>query len=397
MIAAGALMLLAAAAPGAPAASPAEAVATDEGIANIRAFLEQCPTNDPLYNQFRSDFEIRREGVVVGSIGCSEPISAMPSALFTDELIAVQAIRTIYYMEGGRTASYPWTSGSFYDWMKTKSGGVDIRGAGSYCCTNFNNRWYIAINAQSAVDRDSSREWRGISNRIAVIGHEIRHIDGFPHVGGCPLYPTQTFGCDQTYDPGNLSPYGIQWWLNARWLSGELNIGFSCLESNEVSAIATSHLNRANNDYGRRFVDVSPSVLSMPEYPGGPCAGGTVTPTASPTPPATPTPTSAASPSPSPTPAPTWTPPLIQGDVNCSGLLTSVDALMLVRFSARLDVPQTQPCPDIGEGAPAWGDVDCSGVVNTTDALKTLRFLASLSVLQNEPCQNIGAQLPASG
>jgi len=45
-----------------------------------------------------------------------------------------------------------------------------------------------------------------------------------------------------------------------------------------------------------------------------------------------------------------------------------------MRFSANLDISQTEPCPEIGEGALlVWGDVDCSGVVNATDALKILR------------------------
>ena len=41
--------------------------ATPAGIANIAAFLDQCPTNDPAYAQIRTDFELRREGVPVGA------------------------------------------------------------------------------------------------------------------------------------------------------------------------------------------------------------------------------------------------------------------------------------------------------------------------------------------
>jgi hypothetical protein len=372
------------------------------GIANIKAFLEQCPTNDPLYSQFRADFEIRREGVVVGAIPCTEPVSAMSNAQYTDELIALQAVRTIYYMEGGRNVPYPWTSGSMYDWMKAKIGGIDIRG-GSYCCTNFNGKWYIAINAQSFFERDAAREWRGLSARISLIGHETRHVTGYPHVGGCPLFPTQSFGCDQTYDIVDLSPYAIQWWLNSEWLSGGINVGYGCLEWNEVDTIATSHLNRANNDYGKRFVEQSPPALEMPSEPGGACPGGTPgeTPPSTQTPASTPTPSVAATATPiptatpSPTVPPTAPPQRVQGDVDCSGLVTSIDALMLMRFSAQLNVSQSEPCPDIGGGAvPVWGDVDCSGAVNSSDALKALRFLASLTVSQTEPCPDIGAFLP---
>ena len=232
------------------------------GIANIAAFLDQCPANDPAYAQMRADFEIRKEGAVVGAIGCSEPVSAMPLAQVTDELIAVQALRTIYYMEGGRSVPYPWTSGSFYDWMKAKIGGVDIRAGRSSCCEQFNGKWFVVIDAESPVGRDGSREWRGLSDRIALLGHETRHVDGFPHVGGCPLFPTGSFGCDQTYDPNNPSAYGVQWWLHAKWLSGDINIGYACLESNVVLSIATSHLNTANN-YRSRFVTSSERVAAV--------------------------------------------------------------------------------------------------------------------------------------
>jgi hypothetical protein len=68
---------------------------------------------------------------------------------------------------------------------------------------------------------------------------------------------------------------------------------------------------------------------------------------------------------------------------------------MVLRFSAQLYVSQTEPCPEVGEGAPpVWGDVDCSGAVNSTDALKTLRYLAGLSVPQSEPCADIDTLLP---
>lgn len=39
------------------------------------------------------------------------------------------------------------------------------------------------------------------------------------------------------------------------------------------------------------------------------------------------------------------------------------------------------------------GDVDCNGIVNSVDALKVLRFVAGLSVNQTEPCPDI-SELP---
>jgi hypothetical protein len=109
---------------------------------------------------------------------------------------------------------------------------------------------------------------------------------------------------------------------------------------------------------------------------------------------APPTPTPTASPTPTPTEPP---PQLIQGDVDCNGGVTSVDALKELRFVAQLSVSQTEPCPDIGtDVASVWGDVDCSGSVTSVDALKVLRYVAQLPVTQTEPCPDIGIEVPAS-
>jgi hypothetical protein len=124
----------------------------------------------------------------------------------------------------------------------------------------------------------------------------------------------------------------------------------------------------------------------------------TPTPTLEPTPTPTPTvtPTSTATPTATPTPTPTPTPsgspgPLTQGDVDCNGEVSSVDALKELRHVAQLSVSQNEPCPDIGEDvASVWGDVDCNGEVTSVDALKVLRHVADLSVSQTEPCPDIG-------
>ena len=81
-----------------------------------------------------------------------------------------------------------------------------------------------------------------------------------------------------------------------------------------------------------------------------------------------------------------------QGDVDCSRVINSVDALKLLRHVAGLSVAQTEPCPDVStDVASLWGDVDCSDAVNSVDALKVLRFVAALSVAQTEPCLSMGA------
>jgi hypothetical protein len=84
-----------------------------------------------------------------------------------------------------------------------------------------------------------------------------------------------------------------------------------------------------------------------------------------------------------PTPEP---PPAKNGDVDCTGIVNSVDALKVLRNGAQLSVTQTEPCIDIGLSFPHIGDVDCNGSVTSVDALKILRFNAGLSVTQTPPC-----------
>src|SRR5438552_18751349 len=80
-------------------------------ICNIKTFLEKCPTLDPAYSQIRKDFVIRREGVVVADVTCMGPISQIPIAQYTDELIVLQTLRTIYHLDKGRHGHFPCPSG----------------------------------------------------------------------------------------------------------------------------------------------------------------------------------------------------------------------------------------------------------------------------------------------
>jgi len=83
--------------------------------------------------------------------------------------------------------------------------------------------------------------------------------------------------------------------------------------------------------------------------------------------------------------------PALTGDVDCSGTVTSVDALKVLRYAASLSVAQTEPCSDVGTQSPAVGDADCSGTANSVDALKILRFGAGLSYTKVHFCPDIGA------
>lgn len=238
-------------------------------ITDIKQFLNTCPEGDPAASQIRADFEIRRDLVLVSEIPCSEPVSEMLIAEYTDELVLLQGLRVAYYMDFGRSGHLPWTPGSFYDWMKSKIGGftIDSGGGGFSCCTTIDGRLYPMLAAADEFNRDFDRTWRGISGNIGLYAHEVRHVDGFPHVTGCAV---AGLACDQTFDLANLSAYGIQWWLNANWLNGNISVGFSCMSPEEVTLIANWHLTSAAV-FARRFIDVTPPALTRPQFPGGEC------------------------------------------------------------------------------------------------------------------------------
>ena len=97
-------------------------------ICNNEKFFEECPTADPIFPTIVGDFKIRRDGVPINSaaVTCTPPISTIPIADYTDELLLLQALRAIYYMDLGRSNHLPWTSKPLYGWLKEKVGGFEI-------------------------------------------------------------------------------------------------------------------------------------------------------------------------------------------------------------------------------------------------------------------------------
>jgi hypothetical protein len=73
------------------------------------------------------------------------------------------------------------------------------------------------------------------------------------------------------------------------------------------------------------------------------------------------------------------------GDTDCDSLITSVDALHILRESAGL--PVTAQCI-------AAGDVNCNGVINSVDALWVLRAVAGLPNAYPPGCPPIGSGPP---
>lgn len=238
-------------------------------IRNINKFLDQCPTNDPALARIRGDFEIRRDGAPTALPSCTEPVSQMPSNAYTDELMLLQALRVVYYMDQGMSGHLPWTPGDLYDWMKSKVGGINIisSGGGPGCCTTINGRPFLNIGAHDDVTREFQKKWIYLSVIVAVYAHETRHVDGFPHSSCCGA----TNGCDDTFDPANLSPYAVQWWLNTLWLNGTIDVGIGCEPPADLSDSASFFLAQVNTTFPSRFCATRPPVASMPSIPGGVC------------------------------------------------------------------------------------------------------------------------------
>jgi hypothetical protein len=240
-------------------------------ITNIQQFLDTCPQRDPNLQEIRNDFEIRRDEVLITSFPCTEPVSTMPAAQYTDPLIALQVLRAMYYMDRGQGGHLPWTTGTLYQWMKARIQGVDIVTgvSGGYCCTTIAGKTFFVGGSHNDTDREFDKTWEGISNVMAFYAHERRHLDGngFPHSSCCGI----AGGCDDNYDPNNLAPYGVQWWLEKSWLAGDINVGVGCLAQSLITQDGNWHLGAANNQFRDRFCYTKPPVLSKPSAPGGPC------------------------------------------------------------------------------------------------------------------------------
>jgi hypothetical protein len=78
------------------------------------------------------------------------------------------------------------------------------------------------------------------------------------------------------------------------------------------------------------------------------------------------------------------TPPLVQGDVNCDGLVDELDMMLVLEFIADLtDGEQDAPCPDVNELEPltnkGWGNLNCDGFLDGRDPMLILLFMALLS------------------
>ena len=236
-------------------------------IANIAEFLEICPTDDPAYQQIRDDFTIRRNDVVVGELTCTGPVPSIPIDEWTDELVLLHGLRAMYYMDRYMSGHLPWTDDSLYDWMRSKLGGINIKGSTSYCCEMYDNEYYIVVREQDDFNRDLDRYWKNLTGNIGLYAHETRHLDGYPHFSCCGI----TNGCDEDFFVDDLTCYGVQWWLHHLWLHGGINVGVGCLDPSDISDIGSGHVGSLNIQFRYRFCYTLPPEVSLPANPGGEC------------------------------------------------------------------------------------------------------------------------------
>lgn len=229
-------------------------------ITNIDFFMNQCPTLDAAIDEILSDFRITRDGVEVSQISCQEPISSLPIEAYTDELILLQALRIIYYMDKGMAGHLPWTNGTLYDWLKNQVGGFNFDSFASVnsCCGIWpDGTRYVTLITADEYNRNIDRTWPWLGFNIGLIMHEARHVDGFSHWSCCAVGPG---ACDLRYDEMNLSPYAIQYWLDRAWLEGTLYTGYGCLEDSRALQISALLRSSANN-FTNRFCESPPPTL----------------------------------------------------------------------------------------------------------------------------------------
>jgi hypothetical protein len=237
-------------------------------IKDIKAFLDQCPTKDPIVVTILKDFEIRLNGTIVSDFTCSEPVSAMNAVNYSNPLIYLQTLRVIYYMDRQIPCPHlPWTDTTLYAWMKKKVNGINIKDgvSGGYCCEIIDGKKFFVTGNADAANREFDKKWIGISGNIDFCAHEVRHADGsgYSHSSCCGI----SGGCDSEYNEKDLGAYGIQYWLIKSWLTGFINVGARTSHSEaEINEIINWHLSAVNVSR-TRFCNNIPGIIYLKDIP----------------------------------------------------------------------------------------------------------------------------------
>jgi hypothetical protein len=236
-------------------------------IANIRKLIDSCPSEDYATGVILSNLELRRNGVPVTDFTCTSPVSAMPDGALTNELAAMQVLRTIWWMDQGRTGHLPWTSGTLYNWMRTRVNGFDLRDdtVYSYCCENYGGKIFVIVKADTPDDLPFRRTWRGIRFALELYAHEARHRDNYPHIS-CP---TDAAADDMNFDVNHLTTRGVQWWLAKLFLDGTVNVGGACNLEDYADILRWGESDV--DVYRDRFCNIQPPLVTLPAFPHGKC------------------------------------------------------------------------------------------------------------------------------
>jgi hypothetical protein len=249
-----------------PAPSPTPnpyGLGRDGRIENIERFLSRCPQSDPDYIQIRATFDLRRDGIPVGEVPCTEPTSAMTQDAYTGELALLQVMRLLYHIDLGQSGHLPWTSGSLWPWL-TQIRGIHLNSNGMvapHCCDTIGGQRYIVFHT-SLNTRPSGVDILG--GLMATVVHERRHADGRQYNHSCG--PTN----DLDYDERDLSAFGVQYWIYRALLTGQLQTGYGC--SARWPAYANSWKGNANI-FAMAFCRVQAPLLEVPTMPPA-CAPG---------------------------------------------------------------------------------------------------------------------------
>ena len=231
-------------------------------IADVRAFLATCPSSDPATAHILAATRLTYDWVDMPVEPCTAPIdvNAPPTAW----LQLVQLLRVAYYMDPGASGLYPWTPGTYWDWLRTKIGTIDIRAisvSGSCCAPTLSGLPMMIL----APPQTDVSLFRGALGRlIGLVSHELRHADGFPH-GACTAGGTS---CDPEYNVANLSAYGVAWYVSNLFITGQINVGLGC--SPEGLDLLASQVGFQNGLHSQ-FNGAKPPTVSLPAQPGGPC------------------------------------------------------------------------------------------------------------------------------
>jgi len=258
--------------PPSPRASPIPGLTqTPNGarIVDIDAFVASCPQSDPATDEILRHLQFSLKGVPLALESCVEPVplDVRPSPL----LYYLQMLRVAYYMDQTYSGLYPWTSGSYWDWIKARIGTIDIDDSSSpsnYCCTDVPGRLPAVHLAGPWTLTPYQFVYDLLAGLVLLLSHEVRHADGLGHVLCVSGFKTGILACDQDFDPENLSPFGVAWWMANLIETGKVNVGLSC---NPVNAQIAANFLFSEEVLSEEFMGRKPPMAVASSVPGGPC------------------------------------------------------------------------------------------------------------------------------